>query len=69
MWKKLKEMHIYEMYFSLYAMDCTVHDDITKIRNSFKKTLNSIEQSKKMGFVTNINSVVMKNNYEEIIKI
>ncbi|MFN7181268.1 MAG: radical SAM/SPASM domain-containing protein [Planctomycetota bacterium] len=62
----LKDIGINRIDFSLYAIDSSVHDSITKKEGSYEKTLWSIKECKKEGLRVRINVPVLKHNKEEI---
>ena len=67
--KKLKELHIAEVSVSIYSLDEKIHDDITKVRGSLKKTLQGIEAAKNNGISIMVKTPLMEKNkyaYREI---
>jgi len=48
--------------FSLYAADERIHDGITQVKGSWKKTVAAIDRSKDMGFQVRIGMAIMEQN-------
>ncbi|MDQ7003480.1 MAG: radical SAM protein [Ghiorsea sp.] len=48
--------------FSLYSPDEAVHDGITQVQGSFKKTIAAIHRTQNMGFKVRIGMAVMQQN-------
>ena len=55
--------NIYRIHVSLYSADPPIHDQITGVKGSFHKTLNSLQMMKKVGVKLRINCSVMRANF------
>lgn len=66
--KKIKELDIGVINFSLHAASAELYDDIMKTKKWFPKVLKWLKNCKDLGIHTNINFVIMKQNIEEIHK-
>ncbi len=64
--KFLRDIGINRIDFSLYAVNSNIHDYITKLEGSYKKTLTAIENCKKEGLNVRINVPIMKYNKNEV---
>lgn len=64
--KKIKELDIGVINFSLHAANAELYDDIMKTKKWFLKVLKGLKNCKDVGIHTNINFVIMKQNLEEI---
>lgn len=56
-------------HISLYGASSKVHDSITRSPGSFVKTVRAIDLLKSIGQKIRINSVIMKENFEDILKL
>lgn len=56
--------NIYRLHVSLYGAEPDVHDAVTKVKGSFKKTLANLITLKEAGHDLRINCSVMKTNIE-----
>ena len=68
--KKLKLFSIQKVETSVYGADAAIHDKITQVAGSFKKTLRNIQIIKDAGVAVLFKSAFMKeniNNYEKLI--
>lgn len=54
---------------SLYSMDACVHDDITKIPGSFRKTFSNIQKLMKYNIPVQINTPIMKQNKDTFMDV
>ncbi len=67
--QRLRELNIASISFSVYSLDEAIHDSITQLKGSLKKTLYSLFAFKTMGIHTIIKTVVMKQNISSFSKI
>lgn len=68
---EMKENPLLGVQVSLYSMDSSVHDKITQIEGSFKKTINSILKLIENNIPLQISCPILKQNkenYQEVIK-
>lgn len=69
--EKLKNIHPWEIGISLYSMNEDIHNKITGVSGSFKKTVQSILNLRENNIPVRIKTVLMEQNfdgYEEILK-
>lgn len=67
----LKQYNVSSVQVSLYSMDASVHDRITTVKGSFKKTTTAIEKLVKADVPVVISCPMMKANYKgykEVLK-
>ncbi|MCH5223224.1 MAG: radical SAM protein [Muribaculaceae bacterium] len=67
----IKKANVSAVQVSLYSMDAQIHDSITKVIGSFKKTKTAIEKLIKADIPVMISCPVMKANragYKEVLK-
>lgn len=64
--KKFLELYPSSIKISLYSMKESVHDSITGVKGSHKKTLGIIKKLKDCGAPVNINFFMMHDNYGEL---
>ena len=64
---ELKTLNVDSVQVSLYSLNEDSHDEITRLKGSFKKTMDSIIQMKKNGIPVEVACVVMKHNREDIV--
>ena len=67
----LKQYNVSSVQVSLYSMDASVHDRITTVKGSFKKTTSAIEKLVKADVPIVISCPMMKANYKgykEVLK-
>jgi len=57
-----------DILFSLHGTE-KIHEKVTRIDGSFKKVKKSIENSHKCGIKPRINTVIVKNNFRNIVKL
>ncbi len=67
--KKLKQLNIFSLHISLYSLKPEVHDRITGLAGSFKKTLNAVNMLKKEDLHTVVKVPVMNENIDEVAAI
>ena len=69
--KLLQRMQDYQprLSFSLYADNPEIHDAITRVPNSWKRTLNALQKSIQAGFDVRVGVVIMQENAEHIANI
>ncbi len=58
----LKSLNIYNIQVSLYSMNPDIHDSITGLKNSFKKTTENIVHLKKAGIPIEVSCPIIKEN-------
>ena len=59
----LKNIYVHNVEVSLYSHNPDVHDDITKLKGSFARTVKTIELCVKYKVDITIKSPIFKNNY------
>lgn len=70
----LREMKMNPMLgvqVSLYSMDPEIHDEITQVKGSFRKTIDAITKLTENGIVTQISCPILKqnkNSYHEVVR-
>lgn len=67
--KNLKKLNIAELSISLYSMDEYIHDKVTRVKGSFKKTIQGIMYAKKYGVKIVIKTPIMlinKDSYKGV---
>ena len=62
---KIKAISPVSVHVSLYGMTAQVHDEITQVPGSFKKTMNAFTLLKKRSVTTTVKYTVMKSNLAE----
>ena len=67
--ERLKWLNVTQIEVSLYAMDSTVHDSITRVKGSHEKTIAGISRLKENGVEVVVKCPVMKQNISEYPKI
>ncbi len=60
--KKMKNVGLKLVTFSLYSLDESIHDKITRVPGSHKKLLNSIDFCKSLNIDVSINSLLTEAN-------
>ena len=60
-----KQNNVYSIQTSLYSMNPVVHDSITGVAGSFRKTLNAIEKLLLKDIIVQISCPIMKKNYRD----
>lgn len=60
---EMKENYLLGIQTSLYSMDPNVHDEITNVKGSFKKTINAILRLVNNDIPLQINCPIMKQNF------
>lgn len=69
--RKLRNFNVSELSISLYSMDENIHDKITGVKNSFKKTINGIYFATKYNISIVIKTPIMsinRNSYMDVKK-
>lgn len=69
--KRLKNLNVSELSISLYSMDEDIHNKVTGLKNSFKKTINGIYFVNKYNIPIVIKTPIMtinKNSYIDVKK-
>lgn len=61
---KLSQMNIADISFSVYSLDPSIHDAITKVSGSLQKTLRTMFALRSNGISVIIKTVVLKQNNE-----
>lgn len=64
--EKLKEAGLTEVLFSIHSHCEEIHDDLTRVKGSFKKIIQSVENFKKLGLRVRINTVITNENYNYV---
>jgi MoaA/NifB/PqqE/SkfB family radical SAM enzyme len=64
--KKSKECGLNELLFSLHGCGEKTHDKMTGVKGSHRKIMKAIINAQNNGILVRINTVVTKDNYEEI---
>lgn len=63
---RLSKMGIVSLTTSMYGAKSETHDDITKVKGSFQKTLENIKIIKENGIQCRVNYTLMKKNIGEV---
>lgn len=69
--KQLKELNVAELSISLYSMDEAIHDEVTGVKNSLKRTLRGISFASKYNIPIVIKTPIMtinKDSYRDVKK-
>lgn len=66
---ELKRIGLGYVEVSLYGASPDVHEAVTLVKGSFKRTLSGIKAARKLGIPTHISFMIMKNNFSEIDRI
>lgn len=69
--KRLKELNVAELSISLYSMDEAIHDKVTGVKNSLKRTLLGISFASKYNIPIVIKTPIMtinKDSYRDVKK-
>lgn len=69
--KRLKELNVAELSISLYSMDEAIHDEVTGVKNSLKRTLRGISFASKYNIPIVIKTPIMtinKDSYRDVKK-
>lgn len=64
--KRLKELHISEFSTTLFSMDHSIHDSITRKKGSWEALMNGLSMLKKYDIITKIKTPIMKKNVDGI---
>lgn len=62
---QLAEQYISLISCTIFSLDEAIHDKITQVKGSLKKTLENIEIINKYGIPLEVKTILMKENYEE----
>lgn len=68
--RRLKALHLMEVGISVYSANAESHDEITKVKGSFAKTMAGARRLRKYDIPVNLKCPLMKSNlteYQEII--
>jgi len=68
--EEMKRNHLLSVQVSLYSMDSNIHDAITQVKGSYKKTKNAILKLKENDIPLQISCPIMKQNincYNDVI--
>ncbi|HED05508.1 MAG TPA: radical SAM protein [Ignavibacteria bacterium] len=63
---ELKDLFVNEVHISLYGANATTHDEVTRIRGSFSKSVQSIKWLVESGITTRIKSPLMSGTVSEL---
>jgi len=66
---EMKKNPLLSVQTSLYSMDPTVHDSITKLKGSFSKTMEGIAKLQTAGIPLQISCPIMKQNMESSLEV
>ena len=66
---EIKSNPLISVQTSIYSMDSNIHDSITKMKGSFKKTKNALLKLKKFGVPIQISCPIMKQNKDTFIDV
>lgn len=64
--KHIADSHIKCFHCSLYSYRADVHDEITGIKGSFDKTVDTLKKFKELGTKINIKTVIMNDNKNDL---
>ncbi len=67
--KELKKANLSAVQLSLYSMNESVHDSITRVPGSYAKTISAINQLLELDIPIKIACPVMKQNYDSFISV
>ena len=62
----LKDKGLSKIVYSIYSVNKTEHENITRIEGSFDKTVNSIKSAIKLKFNVELHFVALKRNYKSL---
>jgi len=63
---EFRRLHITEVQVSLYSMNATIHDAITKKPGSHAKTIDALRKCASAGQRTRLSCVVMRSNFKHL---
>jgi len=69
LFEQLYEAGLRKIVFSIYSVNETEHNKITRSKDSFQNTINSIKHVKKLGIVPEVHFVALASNYQNIEKL
>lgn len=64
--RELARLRVQEVDVSVYGVTPAVHDGITRLKGSYRRTLRGIEYLDEVGIPINIKMVLMKQNFHEL---
>ncbi len=64
--KEFKKLGLEKVVFSIFGGDQIAHEQITRVRGSFDKTLNSVNEATNMGIESEFHFVPLQLNYTEL---
>jgi radical SAM protein with 4Fe4S-binding SPASM domain len=64
--RELARLRVQEVDVSIYGVTPEIHDGITRLRGSLKRTMRGIEYLDEAGVPVNIKMVLMKQNFHEL---
>jgi len=67
--KKLKRYNIFQVDITIHSLNSKIHDDITGIPGSLKRTLKNIAILKKEGLNVRIKTLIFNKNQDSIIEL
>ncbi len=68
--RRLREIGVRRVQLSVYSADAAVHDEITKVKGSFVRTMEAVKRFRDAGLVTKIACPIMPHNsggYRELV--
>jgi len=67
--KLIKDLNINKIHISLYSLNSKIHDNITRVSGSHKKTLEAIKFLRAENVKVSIKCPIMKDNYVDYYKL
>ncbi len=67
--ERLSELGAATFIFSMYGSTAEVHERVTRVRSSFKRTKRSMRVARDCGLATELHFVPMSNNYQELRRV
>ena len=62
--KRLSQVGMQNLNFSVYSLDPEIHDSMTKVKGSCKKVLNAVEWCHEQGLIVTVNCLLTKANID-----
>jgi len=67
--KKLANLHISQFSCTIFSLDETIHDNITQVKGSLKKSLENIILMKEMGIPIQVKTPILNDNRSSFMKV
>ena len=62
---KIAKLNPYKVYISIYSSNAQIHDGITRVSGSFKKSVKGIKLLKERGVLVTISNTLLKQNIHD----